>query len=140
MDWYPGRTLGLIHYLIKFGSKQLRASGTLVKPEDYASRSTELFAPLHDVGKLAGKWGLYALIALVLVALWQRINYRRFVGLHRLMVLLYLIVAFHALVFVPTDYWRALAGPVTALLILAGGVRVSYRCSAGSAPAGAHTG
>lgn len=116
-----GVLFGLIHYLIKPGSKQLRASGTLVKPEDYVSRSTELLAPLHDAGKLAGEWGLYVLIALVLVALWQGINYRRFVGLHRLMALLYLIVAFHALVFIPIDYWRSLAGPVTALLILAGG-------------------
>ncbi len=113
---------GLLHYLIKLGSKQLRASELLIKPEHYPSRSTELFGSLHDLGKLAGEWGLYALLALVVVALWQRIAYRRFVGLHRLMAALFLVVAFHALVFIPTDYWASVAGPVSALLILLGSV------------------
>jgi len=117
-----GVLAGLLHYLIKLGSKELRGSGLLIKPEHYPGRSIELFDSLHDAGKLAGEWGLYLLIALVAVALWQRVGYRRFAGLHRLMAALFLVVAFHALVFIPTDYWASLAGPVSALLILLGSI------------------
>lgn len=116
-----GVFVGLVHYLIKLGSKQLRAAELLIKPEDYLSRATELFSSLRGVGKVAGEWGLYLLIALIVVALWKRIPYRHFVSVHRMMAALYLVVAYHALVFIPTDYWLSLAGPVTALLILAGG-------------------
>ncbi len=115
-----GLGFGLTHYLVKLGSKKLRADGVLVKPEDFVSRTLDFVRPVKDPAEVAGEWGLYLALGLVALALLRKVPYGRFVQSHRLMPLVFSMMAFHALVFIPGDYWRGLAGPVTAVLALCG--------------------
>jgi len=115
-----GVGFGLAHYLIKLGSKVLRADGTLIKPDDFVSRTLDVAKFFKDPAKLAGEWGLYIALVLVVLALMKRVPYGRFVQSHRLMPAIFILMAFHALVFIPSDYWAGLAGPLTAILALVG--------------------
>lgn len=117
-QWGVG--LGLAHYLIKLGSKELRKDGLLVKPKGFDSGIPELFDPLHDVAKLAGEWGLYAALALIAIALIRAIPYRVFVRWHRILPVLYLGFVLHGLVFMPLSYWTSPASGVIVILSLAG--------------------
>ncbi|EXI83323.1 MAG: Nitric oxide dioxygenase [Candidatus Accumulibacter appositus] len=114
--------LGAAHYAIKLGSKALRRAGLLDKPEDARSLSVKLFDSWHSIAKDFGEWGLYLALALVAVALLRRIPYRHFARLHRLMPLVFLLVAVHSVVFMPAPYWTGVAGPLAALLMTGGAV------------------
>jgi len=98
----------------------MRAEGLLIKPEGFVSRTLDIVKPVKDPAELAGEWGLYLALALAVLALLGRVPYGRFLQSHRLMPIVFLMMAFHGLVFMPGDFWRGLAGPVTAVLILGG--------------------
>jgi predicted ferric reductase len=114
--------LAATHYAIKLGAKELRRSGVLEKPENAKSLSLPLFDSWHPLAKDFGEWGLYVVLALVAVALLQRIPYRQFARLHRLMPIVFLMVAAHALVFMPRAFWAGVAGPLAVLLMTGGAV------------------
>lgn len=119
-----GALLGLVHWLLEIVPKWMVGQGWLVRPPRRAggaAASTEPFKAWEGLAKELGEWGLYLVLALVVVALWKRIPYRYFAKLHRVLPAAYLLLAFHSIVFMPVGYWTALAGPLAALLI-AGGV------------------
>jgi len=74
---------------------------------------------LIDFAKDSGEWAFYVLIALVLVALAQRIPYRYFRWVHKALAVVFLFGAFHAVVLMP-DSW--LAAPAGWVLIVAAAV------------------
>lgn len=76
---------------------------------------------LRDLAKDFGEWAIYAVLAMLLLTLWRRFPYRQWRILHRLMPLLYLALAFHAVLLAPAGYWRQPVGLLLALLI-GGGV------------------
>lgn len=114
--------LAAAHYAIKLGSKALRRSGLLDKPEHAKSLSVQLFDSWHSIAKDFGEWSLYLALALVTVALLQRIPYRHFVRSHRLMPVIFLLVTVHSVVFMPAPFWAGIAGPLAALLMAGGTV------------------
>ncbi|MQM29764.1 MAG: ferric reductase, partial [Candidatus Accumulibacter phosphatis] len=76
---------------------------------------------LRDLAKDFGEWAIYALLAMLAISLWRHFPYRGWRFLHRAMPVLYLMLAFHALLLAPTGYWTQPVGVLLAVLI-AGGV------------------
>lgn len=117
-QWGVG--LGLAHYLIRLGSKELRNADLLVKPQGYDSGIPKIFDPLHELAKVTGELGLYAAIALVAMALIRAIPYRTFARWHRVLPVLYLGFVLHAVVFMPIPYWKNPAGAGLVACLMAG--------------------
>jgi len=75
---------------------------------------------LQHLAKDMGEWAVYALLAMLAIALWQRFPYRPWRVLHRAMPVLYLMLAFHTALLAPTAYWTQPAGLLIAALLAAG--------------------
>lgn len=75
---------------------------------------------LRGLSKDMAEWGIYVLLAMLALALWKRFPYRPWRLLHQAMPVLYLTLAFHAVMWAPTDYWMQPLGALLALLIVAG--------------------
>ncbi|MBP7547928.1 MAG: ferredoxin reductase family protein [Corallincola sp.] len=117
-EWGIG--LALFHYLLKLGAGLARDHGWLEKGRGLGAMRNELFAGARHLAKELGEWGLYAGLLLVAIALLRVIPYRRFAQSHRLLPAVYLLWAFHSLVFMPAPLWLSPAGLALALLLLAG--------------------
>ena len=74
----------------------------------------------HGLAGTFANWGFYALVVLAVVALASRIPYGLFYLSHRLMAVVLLLLAFHALVFFPYAQWLSPIGVVLAIILLAG--------------------
>ena len=109
-----------LHWLIEMSSDILKAiigrEGRVPK-ENFGG----FIEVLRDLAKDFGEWAIYALLAMLAISLWRHFPYRVWRFLHRAMPVLYLMLAFHALLLAPTGYWRQPVGVLLAVLI-AGGV------------------
>jgi len=90
-------------------------AGRLPK-EEYAG----LLGKLQHLTKDMGEWAFYAIIIMLLLALWKKFPYRPWRLLHRAMPAIYLILAAHAALLSPFAYWRQPAGWLLALLLAVG--------------------
>lgn len=73
-----------------------------------------------------GEWGFYALIGLLAISLWSAIKYKPFRFTHRMMAVVYLAVAFHAIVLLKKAYWGEPIYWLTLLFILVGSWAALY--------------
>jgi predicted ferric reductase len=109
-----------LHWLIEMSDDILKAlfgrEGRLLKTHD-----TGLLEILRNLAEDMGEWAIYAVLAMLALTLWKRFPYRPWRFLHQAMPVLYLMLAFHALLLAPVDYWAQPAGWLLALL-LSGGV------------------
>lgn len=115
--------LGLVHWLLEIVPRWMVGQGWLVRPQRGGPPAGASPAPFESFEHQAaefGEWGLYLVLALVVIALWKRIPYRHFAKLHRILPVAYLLLVFHAVVFMPVPYWTNAAGPLVALLMAAG--------------------
>ncbi len=107
------------HWLIELSSDLLKAligrAGRVPKVQ-YSG----FLEVLRDLAKDLGEWAIYALLAMLLITLWKRFPYRMWRFLHRVMPVLYLMLACHAVLLAPADYWVQPAGALLALLIIGG--------------------
>ena len=108
-----------VHWLVEMGGDILKSTigreGRLPK-EKYSG----FLEVLRDLAKDMGEWAIYALLLMLAITLWKRFPYRPWRFLHRAMPVLYLAVAFHAVLLVPRDYWLQPAGALLAALVAAG--------------------
>lgn len=109
-----------LHWLIEMSSDILKAlvgrAGRVPK-ENYSG----FLEVLRDLAKDLGEWAIYVVLAMLAITLWRRFPYRLWRLLHRVMPLLYLMLALHALLLAPLAYWTQPVGVLLAVLI-AGGV------------------
>ena len=114
-----GVSFAAVHWLVEMGDDILKSTigreGRLPK-----EKFTGFLEILRDLAKDMGEWAIYALLLMLAITLWKRFPYRPWRFLHRAMPLLYLAVAFHAVLLVPRDYWLQPAGALLAALIAAG--------------------
>ena len=75
---------------------------------------------LRDLAEDMGEWAIYAVLAMLVITLWKKFPYRAWRILHRAMPVLYLMLAFHAALLAPRDYWAQPVGALMALLLAAG--------------------
>jgi len=78
------------------------------------------FTPLEGLAKDLGEWALYALLLLAVLALWKKFPYRYFFKTHRILAIIYLILAFHSLVLFGKIDWVTPVGILVGLLLIAG--------------------
>ena len=74
----------------------------------------------HGLAGTFGNWGFYAIVVLAIIALVSRIPYHLFYLSHRLMAVVLLLLAFHALVYFPFAQWPSAIGVVLAIVLLGG--------------------
>ncbi len=79
-----------------------------------------LLEVLREFGADMGEPALYIALAMIVIALWRRFPYHLWRHLHRVMPVLYLMLAFHAAMLAPLDYWTQPIGALMALFIAIG--------------------
>jgi predicted ferric reductase len=125
--WLGISVLGfaIAHWTLRKGPSWISDLGLFAIPpkpphEKGIETGFDLFRDLKHPAAEIGEWALYALIALVAIALWKRFPYKYFFKTHRLMPAVYLVLVFHGFILIDRSYWTKPLGPVLALLLLAG--------------------
>lgn len=107
------------HWLVEMSSDMLKAwVGREGRPTK--ERFDGLLEVMRKLGEDLGEWAIYAVLAMLLITLWKKFPYKAWSILHRSMPVLYLMLAFHTVMLMPTDYWRQPVGVLMALLLGAG--------------------
>ncbi len=109
----------LLHWLVEMSDDLIKSLvGRAGRPpkEEFSG----LLENLRDAGEELGEFAIYLVLAMVLLALWKRFPYKFWRHLHRAMPALYLMLAFHAAVLAPLDWWRQPLGLAMGALLLAG--------------------
>lgn len=118
-----------LHWLVEMSGDFIKAlfgrEGRLPK-----EKFTGFLEVLRDLAEEMGEWAIYAVLAMLAITLWKRFPYRRWRFLHQAMPVIYLMLAFHAVMLAPPNYWSRPAGWLLALL-MAGGIYGSLRSLAG---------
>jgi len=109
----------LAHWLTEMADDPIKAMiGRAGRPE--REHGPVLLESARHFGKELGEWAIYALLALIVISLVRRFPFRPWRWMHRVMPVLFLMLAFHAAVLAPTAYWSEPVGALTALLLVAG--------------------
>ena len=119
----------LAHWLIEKGDDGLEAlfgSDRNLKEAKYSGLLDGLQGGVEDLGEPA----LYLLVFLVIITLIRWVPYYYWRYLHRVMPLIYLALAAHALLLTPLIWWQQPTGWLMALLIM-GGTMASLRSLTG---------
>lgn len=117
----------VIHWLVKLEPKWLVKHG-FVSADTFKTPAgvvgffdrADPFSAIRGFAKDLGEWTIYALIVLAVIALWRRLSYRRFFQTHRLMAIIYLLLAFHGVVLFSKLGWQSPIGYLMAALMAAG--------------------
>ena len=75
---------------------------------------------MRDLAKDMGEWAFYLVLAMLFITLWKRFPYKTWRVVHQAMPVLYLMLALHAAMLAPIDYWAQPVGILIALLGAAG--------------------
>ncbi|MEF8752147.1 MAG: ferric reductase-like transmembrane domain-containing protein [Candidatus Accumulibacter necessarius] len=122
-----------LYWLVEMSSDLLKAvigrQGRVPK-----EKFNGLLEVLSEVAEDLGEWAIYVLLMMLVITLWQRFPYRMWRFLHRLMPILYLTLAFHAVFLAPAAYWTQPVSGLLALLIARGRCRGQSLPSASRLP------
>jgi predicted ferric reductase len=78
------------------------------------------FKPLEDLAEDMGEWALYVLLVLAVLALWKKFPYRYFFKTHRILAVIYLMLAFHTLILFGKIDWLTPIGISVGVLLTIG--------------------
>lgn len=108
-----------LHWLVEMSSDILKAligrEGRVPK-EKFAG----LLEVLRDLAEDMGEWAIYGVLAMLAITLWKRFPYRAWRLAHRAMPVLFLMLAWHAALLAPREYWAQPVGALLAVLLAAG--------------------
>ena len=112
---------GVSHWLIKQSGGMIR---TLIGTDGRLPkiRYDGLLEVLRRLGDDMGEPALYILLAMLVITLWRRFPYHIWRHLHRIMPVLYLMLAFHSIMLAPPDYWMQPVGVLMGAFIAIGTV------------------
>jgi predicted ferric reductase len=109
----------LAHWLVEMADDPIKALvGRAGRPA--REHGSVLFEGMRSVGKDLGEWAIYALLALIVISLVRRFPFRPWRWMHRVMPVLYLMLAFHAAALAPPAWWAQPVGALSALMLAAG--------------------
>jgi len=104
-----GLGVGVVHWLTATGDGHGRPGAHAIAaapaPAATAADATSWLAALHGPAHMVAEPALYALMALVAVALVKLIPYRIFAKTHILMAAVFALFAFHSVVLMKSAYW-----------------------------------
>lgn len=106
-------------WLIELGVYDVQTFKTPSGTVDFFQHSN-FFNPVEDLAKDLGEWALYALLLLAVLALWKKFPYRYFFKTHRILAVIYLILALHTLVLFGKIDWVTPIGILVGLLLVVG--------------------
>lgn len=117
----------VVHWLVKLEPKWLVKHG-FVPPDTFKTPAgvvgffdrADPFSAIRGFAKDLGEWTIYALIVLAILALWRKLPYRQFFKTHRLMAIIYLLLAFHSVVLFSKLGWMSPIGWLMGALMAAG--------------------
>jgi predicted ferric reductase len=117
----------VVHWLVKLEPKWLVKHG-FVAPDTFKTPvgtvgffdHADPFHAIRGFAKDLGEWTIYALIVLAVIAIWRRLPYRSFFKTHRLMAIVYLLLAFHSVVLFSKLGWNSPIGWLMGALMAAG--------------------
>ena len=122
-----GLSLSVIHWLIIKGPKWLTNWGLLERRAKEPKARVpdpellqQFFLNQRGLAKDMGEWAFYAAIILIVIALIKWFPYRYFFKTHRLLALVYLALAWHAVVLLTYQDWKGPIGVLLAVLLAAG--------------------
>lgn len=107
------------HWLIEMSDDSLKA----LFGKDRSLREanfTGLLDSLQDMAEALGEPGLYLLLTLVAITLIPAVPYRYWRYLHRVMPLIYLALASHAVLLAPLSWWQQPTGWLMAVFMFGG--------------------
>jgi predicted ferric reductase len=81
---------------------------------------SNFFNPLEDLAKDMGEWALYVLLVLAVLALWKKFPYRYFFKTHRILAVIYLMLALHTLILFGKIDWLTPIGIWVGVLLTIG--------------------
>jgi predicted ferric reductase len=116
----------VVHWLWSKGPKWAVGWGWLERPA-HGPRAPadrligQYFSTLRGAAEGVGEWAFYAAVLLLVLALIPAFPYRQFFRTHRLLAVVYLLLAFHAVVLMKFGYWFTPLGVAMVILLLAGG-------------------
>lgn len=112
-------SFGALHWLIKQSSGLIKgligSDGRLPK-----IKYDGLFEAMRELGDDMGEPALYIALAMLVITLWRRFPYHLWRHLHRIMPVLYLMLAFHAALLAPPTYWTQPVGIVLGAFLTLG--------------------
>lgn len=112
---------GASHWLIKQSGGLIKSligtAGRLPK-----IRYTGVLEVLRELAADMGEPALYVALAMLVITLWRRFPYHIWRHLHRIMPVLYLLLAFHATMLAPPAYWSQPVGLLLAAVLSTGAV------------------
>lgn len=110
-----------LHWLIEMSDDLIKSVyGRAGRPDKIEFGG--LFEALRDAGEDIGEFTIYLVLAMLVLSLWKRFPYKFWRHLHRVMPILYVLLAFHAAVLSPPDYWTQPVGVLLAVLLASGTV------------------
>jgi predicted ferric reductase len=123
--------IALVHWLVKTGGGHRppvldAAAGAVPTFDPAAAASETLFPSLMGPAHMLAQPVLFAMIALVLVALIRLVPYRVFRKFHFVMAGVFVIFAFHSLVLMRPEYWSTPFGWATVALCVLGTLASLY--------------
>lgn len=117
--------LAIFHWLWAEGPKWAVKLGVLARPvrgprPEITDPIRQFLVGFRGTAEDVGQWAFYASVVLLAVALVKFVPYRWFRYSHRLMSLVYLALAFHAVVLLDYGMWTTPLGLVMAILLACG--------------------
>lgn len=111
--------LAAAHWLVEMSDDLIKAvagrEGRL--PKEHVGGFVEA---MRDLAEEFGEWAIYALLAMLVLTLWKRFPFTIWRYLHKVMPVLYLMLAMHAAFLAPIGFWSQPVGALLAVFIAAG--------------------
>ncbi len=74
----------------------------------------------RDAAKDVGEWSVWILGIMLVITLWQRFPYHVWRYAHKVLAVIYIVIAFHGVVLAPAGWWLQPAGVLLAVATVAG--------------------